>query len=330
MIHHATAQGSVIQCIGGSGFIGSRLVARLRARTHVRVGIIDIAPSKRFPDLVVFGDVRAGDSLRAAIEDGAVLINLAAEHRDDVSPVELYEQTNVEGARQVCQVAREKNVRTIIFTSSVAVYGSAQIDTGEDGCISPFNEYGRTKYLAEQVYRAWQLEAPLDRTLVIIRPTVVFGEGNRGNVFNLLRAVCSGRFVMVGSGNNMKSMAYVENVAAFIEHSLKFLPGIHLYNYTDKPDLTMNELVALVSRIANRGTRVRIRIPFALGLFTGKALDVFARITGRKFAVSEIRIRKFCMNSVYKSSAESSGFTAPEPLESALESTIRHEFISAV
>ena len=43
-----------------------------------------------------------------------------------------------------------------------------------------FNDYGRTKYLAEQVYKAWQAEDPESRTLVIVRPTVIFGEGNRG------------------------------------------------------------------------------------------------------------------------------------------------------
>jgi nucleoside-diphosphate-sugar epimerase len=70
----------------------------------------------------------------------------------------------------------------IIFTSTVAVYGFAKIGTEESGKIAPFNDYGRTKYEAEEVFKAWQAEAPEERTLVIIRPTVVFGEQNRGNV----------------------------------------------------------------------------------------------------------------------------------------------------
>ena len=41
-----------------------------------------------------------------------------------------------------------------------------------------FNDYGRTKYFAEKVYRKWHEEDPQNRKLVIIRPTVVFGEGN--------------------------------------------------------------------------------------------------------------------------------------------------------
>jgi len=57
----------------------------------------------------------------------------------------------------------------------------------ESGEPNYFNDYGRTKYLAEQVYKEWQAEDPENRSLVIVRPTVIFGEGNRGNVYNLVK-----------------------------------------------------------------------------------------------------------------------------------------------
>ena len=59
------------------------------------------------------------------------------------------------------------------------------------------------------------------RSLVIIRPTVIFGEGNRGNVYNLFRQIADRRFLMFGDGENKKSMAYVGNVAEFICHLLE-------------------------------------------------------------------------------------------------------------
>ena len=110
-------------------------------------------------------------------------------------------------------MAEEKGIEHIIFASSVAVYGFAPPDTGEDGSINPFNDYGRTKHAAEQVLRAWQAKAPARRMLTIIRPTVVFGPGNRGNVYNLLRQLQSGSFVMGGNGQTSKSVADGENVA---------------------------------------------------------------------------------------------------------------------
>jgi GlcNAc-P-P-Und epimerase len=214
-----------INVIGGSGFIGTRLVRRLRSKEQLAVQITDKAPSKAHPDVVTLGDIRSVEQLRTSIANESVIVNLAAEHRDDVRPLSLYDEVNVGGASNICTVAREKSVQTIIFTSTVAVYGFAPIGTDESGKIAPFNDYGRTKYEAEQVFKAWQAEAPTERTLVIIRPTVVFGEQNRGNVYNLLRQIASGKFVMVGNGENRKSMAYVENVAAFIEYAMSFKPG---------------------------------------------------------------------------------------------------------
>jgi nucleoside-diphosphate-sugar epimerase len=312
--------------IGGGGFIGSRLAQRLN-RTCQHFKIVDKAPSRVFPGHFQFADVRSLDALRHCIPENALLINLAAEHRDDVRPLSLYDEVNVGGARNLCTVAREKNIRTIVFTSTVAVYGFAPIGTGETGTIAPFNEYGRTKYEAEQVFKAWQAEAPEERTLVIIRPTVVFGEQNRGNVYNLLRQIASGHFVMVGDGKNRKSLAYVENVAAFIEYSLSFKPGVHVYNFIDKPDFNMNQLLGQVKRIFGRSDQIGFRLPYALGFAIGKVFDILTAITGKRLAISSIRIRKFCANSVYNTAIHETGFVPPVPLAQALEQTIRYEFI---
>ncbi len=316
-----------IDIIGGSGFIGTRLARRLNSRADVQFSIVDKAQSATFPYRVLIADVRNLDELRHVIADKAVIINLAAEHRDDVSPRSLYFDVNVEGARNICIVAREKNCRTIIFISSVAVYGFAPIGTDESGAIAPFNDYGRTKHQAEEVFGNWFKEAPEERTLVIIRPTVVFGEQNRGNVYNLLRQIASGRFIMVGDGENIKSIAYVENVAAFIEHTIKYKAGFYLYNFTDKPDFTMNELVSLVNKMLGRPETIAIRFPYRLGFMMAKIVDVAAALTGRRFPISSIRVRKFCSNSVYKAAVPQSGFTSPISLTEALKKTIQYEFI---
>lgn len=318
-----------INVIGGSGFIGTRLVRQLRNKEQLAVQITDKAPSKAHPDLVILGDVRSVEQLRISIANGSVIVNLAAEHRDDVRPLSLYDEVNVEGAINICTVACEKSVKTIIFTSSVAVYGFAPIGTDESGKIAPFNDYGRTKYEAEQIFKAWQAEVPTERTLVIIRPTVVFGEQNRGNVYNLLRQIASGKFVMVGHGENRKSMAYVENIAAFIEYSMSFKPGVHIYNFIDKPDFTMNSLVANVNRILGRPEEIGFRLPFAVGYMIGKGFDLVASLSGKRFAISSIRVRKFCANSVYNTAINQTGFVSPVPLEQALAQTVRYEFVES-
>ena len=313
--------------IGGSGFIGTRLATRLLSRARGELAILDKVISLAFPLHSKIIDIRNLIDLNNDVSENSCIINLAAEHRDDVHPINLYDQVNVDGARNVCDFARSKGVNKIIFTSSVAVYGFAPLGTNESGAIAPFNDYGRTKWEAEQVYKQWQAEDPENRTLVIIRPTVVFGERNRGNVFNLLRQIASGKFLMVGDGLNRKSMAYVENVAAFIEYSLNFKPGVHIFNYIDKPDLTMNALVVHVNNLLGRTPEIKFRLPFFLGLLIGSGFDLVAKIIGRKFPISAIRVKKFCVNSVYESAVDSTGFTPPVPLMEAIEKTVRFEFI---
>ena len=316
-----------IDVVGGSGFIGTRLCSILLGIDNLDTIIIDKTPSIQFPQIFLEGDITNEDSLIKLLRNESVIINLAAEHRDDVYPISLYDKTNVFGATNLCKVATTKNIKKIIFTSSVAVYGFAPLGTNESGSIAPFNDYGRTKWEAEEVYKKWQAEDPVNRTLVIVRPTVVFGERNRGNVFNLLRQIFSGNFVMVGSGFNRKSMAYVENVAAFLEYSLAFKPGVHIYNYIDKPDFTMNVLVAHVNKLLGRSTEIKFRLPFSIGLLIGSSLDLVAKITGKKFPISAIRVKKFCANSVYETAIKSTGFTPPVPLMDAIEKTVRFEFI---
>lgn len=315
----------IITILGGSGFIGTRLVGRL-IESGWKIHIGDLRPSSAFPDLYYPCDVRNAESLRLVLSDADALINLAAEHRDDVRPITRYHETNVEGARQVCQAATEAGIQTLIFTSSVAVYGFQPFPVDESGPFVPFNPYGETKLLAEGIYRAWAEEDP-GRSLVIIRPTVVFGEGNRGNVYSLLRQIASRRFIMVGSGANQKSMAYVGNIVEALCHGLTLGPGIYIFNYVDTPDLTMNELVNLVNQSLGRPTTSRLRIPLPLAMAGGHALDAVARLTGRTFSVSAIRVRKFSENTKFVAKyIRSMGFTPRFSLEEGLTRTIQNEF----
>lgn len=312
--------------IGGSGFIGSRLCAIIE-KNNVNFIIIDKNQSAFFPDKVKIADICNINELRCSLEPCDCLINLAAVHRDDVSPKSLYDEVNVEGARNIIKVCKEKNINHIIFTSSVAVYGFAPPNTDENGAINYFNDYGRTKWEAEKLYRAWYEESPETRKLTIIRPTVVFGERNRGNVYNLLKQISSGFFPMVGSGNNIKSMAYVENVASFIYYMIKNAKGYEVYNYVDKPDLTMNELVSLVKAKMGKKSRPGFHWPYWVGYLGGLFFDILAMISGKKFPISRIRVKKFCSTTQFDTSIpKKTKFIPPVSLKEGLEKTIEFEF----
>lgn len=314
-----------ITVIGGSGFVGTNFCQKLADR-QIPFEIIDLKRSQRFPEKYKNGDVRNLQSLRETIT-GDVVVNLAAVHRDDIRDKTEYVRTNVNGAENVAKVCTEKNIKKIVFTSSVAVYGFAELGTDEAGAINPFNEYGKTKFLAEEKLRAWCSSG--DNELIIVRPTVIFGEGNRGNVYNLLKQIASGKFFMVGAGKNRKSIAYIGNVVAFLEKCIEADRKYAVFNYVDTPDLDMNTLVRQVRNMLKGKNSVGIRLPYWIGIILGYAADGFTSLTGKKLPLSSIRVKKFCSSTAFGSAKEElDEFTPPFALQEGIDRTLHSEFIS--
>ena len=282
--------------------------------------------SNQFPEKCKIADVRDAETLRNTIT-GDVVVNLAAVHRDDVRDNSEYQRTNVDGAENVALVCEEKGIDKLVFTSTVAVYGFAEPGTDESGAINPFNEYGRTKFEAEEKLRKWQSKG--NNSLIIVRPTVIFGEGNRGNVFNLLNQIASSKFLMVGKGENKKSMAYIGNVVAFLEACVATEQNYGVYNYVDTPDMTMNELVSRVRSKLKGKKGVGPRLPYWLGLLLGYTADLVAQLSGKNLPVSSIRVKKFAASTEFRSSkSDLDNFTAPFLLSDGVQRTLNSEFIS--
>ncbi len=313
-----------IAITGGAGFIGTHLCRRLKAAGHT-IRIIDIRPSATFPDESVIADVRDLPALTHALEGIDAIYHLAAEHRDDVSPVQKYYDVNVTGGQHVITSAKTHNINTIVFTSTVAVYGLNAGESRETDPPAPFNDYGRSKFQSEDSFRDWA-RADEKRTLVILRLVATFGRGNRGNIYTLIQQISSRTFLMIGKGHNYKSIAYVENVAAFLKHALTFSTGSHLYNYADKPDLSTQDMVLTIRKALGLSASGP-RIPYIAGLCGGLVCDILAKITGRKLPVSLVRVRKFCASTVVNADKlEQTGFHAPQSLAEGLADMIQNEF----
>lgn len=294
----------MVYLVGGSGFIGSVLSKEL-VHGNVRFKNLDKQMSADHADITVITDIRNKDQIISNMErvnedDWVVL--LAAEHRDDVAPTSLYYDVNVAGTRNVLEVMTQKGIKNVIFTSSVAVYGLNKQDPSEDHPADPFNHYGKSKWEAEEVLREWYNQAPESRTLVIIRPTVVFGPGNRGNVYNLLKQIASGKFMMIGKGENKKSMAYVDNITGLIRYCMGNVSGYNVFNYADKPDLSMNELVKVAEESLKRKLP-GFKIPYFIGYMAGLSFDVLAAVTRKKFPISAVRVKKFCATTQFSNAA---------------------------
>lgn len=314
--------------IGASGFVGTRLLGLLSEEPqNYECKNVDLLPSHFFNEVTVIGDVREQEQMDREIKGADVVVLLAAQHRDDVSPVSLYYDTNV-GGMEVTLKAMEKNgVKRIIFFSSVAVYGLNKQNPNEEHPADPFNHYGKSKWQAEEVLQRWYESHP-DWNIDIIRPTVIFGERNRGNVYNLLKQISSGKFLMVGKGENKKSMAYVGNIVAFVKYMIDNVnEGYNVFNYIDKPDNNMNQLVAHVSKVLNKHIPAT-HFPYWLGMAGGYCFDLLAKLTGKKLTVSSVRVKKFCATTEFDATkAHSTGFKAPYTLDEGLARTLEFEFV---
>lgn len=316
-----------ITMIGASGFVGTRLIDLLKSEPTCELKNVDLLPSHFFNDITVIGDVRNQEQMDIELSGADVVVLLAAQHRDDVSPVSLYYDTNV-GGMEVTLKAMEKNgCRRIVFFSSVAVYGLNKNNPDENHEKDPFNHYGKSKWQAEQVLQKWYENHP-DWNVNIIRPTVIFGERNRGNVYNLLSQISGGKFLRVGKGTNRKSMAYVGNIVAFVKYLIEECQeGYNVFNYIDKPDFTMNELVDLVGNVLGKHIPA-VHFPYWLGMAGGCCFDLLAKITGKKLAISSVRVKKFCATTEFDSSKMlSTGFKAPYSLKEGLSRTLEFEFL---
>jgi nucleoside-diphosphate-sugar epimerase len=278
--------------LGGSGFIGSRLVEELLRQGH-DVRNVDIAASSTHAERTTLADVRDESAMRRVLSRCDGVINLAAAHGDDVRPVSLYEEVNTVGACNITRAADACGVARIVFVSSAAVYAPDEVLAQESSALLPATPYGRSKARAEAVYLDWANADLARRSLTMLRPCVVFGEGARGNVHRLIEQIRRRRFVMIGRGGNRKSIAYVGNFVDFLCTQVDNACGAHVCNYADQPDLSTRELVDMVSHQLPRGALDRVCVPYPLALAAGFLLDAVAVMRGRP-AVARTRIAKFC------------------------------------
>ena len=236
---------------GGSGFIG----------THFSNYLEDIGSNFLIADLVEpikkklsfeVSDVREHISLDAENNSETIIINLAAVHKTPGHPNEDYFETNIKGAENVCDFARKKRINTIVFTSSIAVYGTYEDRKSEETLPMPDIPYGISKLSAEYIHKKWQAEDPLKRRLIILRPGVVFGMHEKANFTRLINSLKRNYFAYVGRKDTKKACIYVKDLAqAIYEFSIDKSINIDTFNVSYNPSLSIQDIVSSVSETGN-------------------------------------------------------------------------------
>ena len=312
----------LITIIGGSGFIGTNLIKEL---SDFDITNLDINKSIIYNQITTYADIQLLETLNISHNTHTIVL-LAAEHKDNITPISRYYDVNVGGTRNVLKKMDELGINNLIFTSSVAIYGLDKKYPSETTLPDPFNHYGKSKLEAEQLILDWYNKNPYNKSVTVIRPTVVFGENNRGNVYNLLKQMNSGNFMMIGNGKNIKSMAYVGNLVSFIKNRIiSNEKCFQIFNYTDRPDISMIELLNLINKRLNLRTN-KLFIPYFIGLGFGYILDFYSFVFNYKLNISSVRIKKFCKTTHFNSDKAHSIFTPLYSINEGIIRTLDHEF----
>ncbi len=281
---------SRILLTGGSGFIGTHFHSVIPAPEIIN---LDLNPPAIGTNATyIQGDIRQENDVRNAVKNNNIdlILSLAAKHHDFGVGHDEYFDTNEEGTAVICKVASENNIKRIIFFSSVAVYGIRSEISNEQMSPQPDSPYGASKLAGEKVLEKWAAE-DAQRSVLIIRPTVVFGPYNMANMRNLIKQIDSGLYFHLGSASNVKSIAYVENlVAATLFLKEKMAPGVTVYNYADEPQLTTRQIATAISEAL--GTRIKLTVPKTIGIMFGLPFDIIIKLTGKNLPISTSRIKK--------------------------------------
>ncbi len=282
-----------IAITGGSGFIGRYCCEALLARGH-DVRLFDLIPPDWTyePAAFVRGDIRDGAACDALLDGCDAVLHLAAAHHDFGITTETYFGVNEGGARVLTESMDAHGIRRLCFFSSVAVYGDGPGPHDEQAAVRPSTPYGQSKLAGEEVFHRWATHGE-GRTALIIRPTATFGPRNYANMYSLIRQIHSGKFLMVGRGENTKSLAYVENLvhASLAEWEAGDREAFAVFNYVDQPDLTSREIVDAVYAALGKPAPRRA-VPRWMARILASPFDLFIRLTGKNLPISSRRIAK--------------------------------------
>jgi nucleoside-diphosphate-sugar epimerase len=276
---------------GGSGYIGTHL-ARHFLNTgrfdHVHIADIRPTPLVNLPGISYSQtDVRQPIPIDLKMNQPEWVFNLAAIHREPGhEPYEYYE-TNLAGARNVCDYAEAVRCRNIYFTSSISVYGPTAVPTDESTPRRPSTPYGGSKYSAEAIHQAWQ-GAGRGRRLLISRPGVVYGPGDPGNIMRMIRAIKRGYFAFPGSPSIYKSYGYIYGFIDSVEYLMDRDDPQVIYNYVEAPTEPLCDIVRIVKQ--HLSCRA-VSLPLPLWLLL-PAAHLIQACCGSKNPIHPVRVRK--------------------------------------
>jgi UDP-glucose 4-epimerase len=280
---------------GASGFLGSEIVAFAR-KSGWAVRALHRRPSAQVEGVENFQcDLRDTAQLSKATEGMTAIVHaagLAHVFGSSAGDFNRFIEVNEIGTGNLIDAALQSGVPNVVLVSSVSVYGSYPgSECNETVPCHPRGAYAISKRRGE--LRAIERMARGPGSLVILRFTTIYGEGDRGNVAKLIDALDRGRFIWPGSGQNQKSLIYKEDAARACLCALdRPVSGTDVFNVSAQP-ATMKEIVTAICQALGRPVP-RVGVPLSLL----RAAGAISRVLGDPGRLDN-RLQKFIHDDVY-------------------------------
>ncbi|MBW8242647.1 NAD(P)-dependent oxidoreductase [Muricauda oceani] len=294
-------QPKVAVLFGGDGYIGRNLILRLaQNRLFDHLIVADINKSEASEVFYekhniqhIKCDVRHPINQIPIVDFDPVnswIFNFAAIHREPGHDFREYFDTNVPGAKNVVEFAEKIGVKNIFFTSSIAPYGRSEDQRTENSSLYPETAYGISKALAEEIHQKW-LATDKSKRLIIVRPSVIFGPNDPGNVYRMISSLKKGTFILPNGGNIVKAYGYVYGLIDSILFTIKKQERLILYNYAESALEPLNKMVKIAKEELEINKPV-LKLPVPLLVLIAFCVQVMFRIIGKKTDIHPVRVKK--------------------------------------
>jgi nucleoside-diphosphate-sugar epimerase len=266
---------SIVLLTGATGFVGSNLIPYLK-----NFGFDTKSLSRE--DLLSFLNFNASQAI----------IHLAGKAHDlkKTSNPDEYYQVNYELTKKLYDTFLLSEAKKFIFISSVkAAADKVNGVLSEDVIPNPITDYGKSKLMAEQYIQAQKL--PEGKSFYILRPCMIHGPGNKGNLNLLYKFVQKSIPYPLAAFENKRSFLSVENLCFVIGQLLEKNVPSGVYQVADDEPLSTNEVVKTLAIASNKSAKLW-RIPSGLIKGIAKLGDVF------KLPLNSERLNKLTENYV--------------------------------
>ncbi len=308
---------------GASGFIGRILCAQLQREGKTVYALLRKECQGPW-DKSVTGDLASGSLPHGCMSGVDTVFHLAGKAHaltETVNEESGYQQINVKGTKLLLEAVKHAQVRCFTFFSSLSTMREAEDEIiDERDSPRPVTPYGRSKLDAENLV----LNATIPH-VTILRPALVYGPGNPGNLGRMISGVNKGFFPPFPRINNQRSMVHVEDVvqAALLAAEN---PEAHkqVYIVTDGQTYSTRQIYKWICQALGKPTpNWSVPLPVLQGL--ARIGDGIGTVRGKRFMFDSDALAKLTESAVYSSAKiqRELGFAPKWTLEQALPSIVQ-------